>query len=707
MLDWLRKKLLSDSTPPATQLATRGKRPSPAADATQYQLLESRQLMATLLSSSAVSYQDIDGDRVTVNFSRGFLTAGNVNSIFQFNTGSVNGSNAARQQLLSLNLGSVPSARRTSITTSVTSGGGGGFDAGVAHVGQIMAEGIDLGNVTISGNLGRIRAGDSNARSQALGTLTVNVLGDSGTPIGAANFESETNGSTGGLNIRGSVLEGFFRTQNGGQIGSINIGGSLFGGSRASSGRIFSSGNIGDISISGSLFGDSGAESGRITAEGSIGNVTVGGSVFGGGGIGSGALYAAANLSSLTVRGSISGIARSSGSIQVGNIAGNITIGGDLRGGSGEYSGVIMLGNLDAGRGGALRIGGNILGGSGQYSGSLYILDVDRAATIDVEGRVAGGSGPYSGMVICSGTKLERFTVGGRADGLPAALKGLSGSGQFNSGYILLPDVTTLSIAGDVLGGSSSTRNFRSGAIVAGNVTNLTVGGNLVGGNASGSADVVFCGGIMVNNVTNLVLGGSLLAGVDSTSGSYLLNGAILSKNAIDNLTIGGDVRGNSSNSAIIAARGQIRPRGSANLAIGTINVAGNVERASIKAGALGGAFTDVSDNADAQIGSVTVGGSWIASELGAGTYRVAGDRYEKVLASGTEDSSRRFSRIGSITIGGSVRGSSAAGDRFGFVAEEIGRVRIGGSELALTAGRSNDNRLLDSVFGDTKLFEY
>jgi hypothetical protein len=106
MLDWLRKKLLSDSTPPAPR---GGNRRTPATEGAEYQLLENRQLMATLLSSSAVSYQDIDGDQVTVNFSGRFLTAGNVNSIFQFDTGSVSGSNAARQQLRSLNLGSVPS----------------------------------------------------------------------------------------------------------------------------------------------------------------------------------------------------------------------------------------------------------------------------------------------------------------------------------------------------------------------------------------------------------------------------------------------------------------------------------------------------------------------------------------------------------------------------------------------------------------------
>jgi hypothetical protein len=101
------------------------------------------------------------------------------------------------------------------------------------------------------------------------------------------------------------------------------------------------------------------------------------------------------------------------------------------------------------------------------------------------------------------------------------------------------------------------------------------------------------------------------------------------------------------------------------------------------------GSFTFL-NNPDAQIGSVTIGGNWTASELGAGTYNRTGDRYNKLTIAGVPDSSRRLAKIGSIAIGGSVRGTSAAGDNFGFIAEEIGRVRIGGSDRALVPGPSN-----------------
>ncbi|MFN9249111.1 MAG: hypothetical protein ACK6DS_18780, partial [Planctomycetota bacterium] len=335
MLDGLRKKLLSDSTP---QDPRGGKSHTPATEGAEYQLLENRQLMATLLSSSAVSFQDIDGDQVTVNFSGRFLTAGNVNSIFQFDTGSVSGSNAARQQLRSLNLGSVPSAARTSITTTVTPRAGLPNNV---HIGQIMAEGIDLGDVNISGNLGRIRAGDSNARTQALGTLNVEILGGSGTMFGAANLQSETNGSTRALNVRSWMIDSYFRTERSGNIGSISLGGSLVGSRTSNSGSIYSSGNIGNVTVAGSVIGDDGINSGSIYAVGNIGAVNVGGTVSGEEGQGSGSIVANGNLTSITLGGNLSG-GRGYQSGRIGSsfgTAGPITVRGSVLGGEGVESG--------------------------------------------------------------------------------------------------------------------------------------------------------------------------------------------------------------------------------------------------------------------------------------------------------------------------------------------------------------------------------
>src|SRR5262245_7530894 len=96
--------------------------------------LESRYALATLASATRLTYQDVDGDRVAVTFSKPILNAGNVNTIFTFSsgTGAVNGSNAAREQLRQINLVGVAGAAGTTITTSATRSavnGGDGFAA--------------------------------------------------------------------------------------------------------------------------------------------------------------------------------------------------------------------------------------------------------------------------------------------------------------------------------------------------------------------------------------------------------------------------------------------------------------------------------------------------------------------------------------------------------------------------------------------------
>jgi hypothetical protein len=57
--------------------------------------LEQRDAPAALLGATQISYQDADGDSVLVTLSRPLLTATNVNAVFAFDAGSVNGDNSA------------------------------------------------------------------------------------------------------------------------------------------------------------------------------------------------------------------------------------------------------------------------------------------------------------------------------------------------------------------------------------------------------------------------------------------------------------------------------------------------------------------------------------------------------------------------------------------------------------------------------------
>jgi hypothetical protein len=138
--------------------------------------LETRDAPATLVSATKMTYQDIDGDNVSVTFSKPILNAGNVNNIFTFGLGNVNGSNALKQRLLEIDLAGVAAASGTTITTSAVHSSVTGGD-GFAELGHIDATGIDLGAVTIDGDLGRILAGDATTKTTALAALTVQSLG--------------------------------------------------------------------------------------------------------------------------------------------------------------------------------------------------------------------------------------------------------------------------------------------------------------------------------------------------------------------------------------------------------------------------------------------------------------------------------------------------------------------------------------------------
>ncbi len=114
-------------------------------------------LLATLVAANKLTYQDADGDNVEVTLSKPVLTAGNVNSIFTFDTGPIAG-NGTKQQLRTINLVGVAGVAGTTIITKAMRSAANGGD-GFAAIGQIDALGIDIGAVTIDGDLGRILAG--------------------------------------------------------------------------------------------------------------------------------------------------------------------------------------------------------------------------------------------------------------------------------------------------------------------------------------------------------------------------------------------------------------------------------------------------------------------------------------------------------------------------------------------------------------------
>src|SRR6266568_748094 len=181
----------------------------------QLEALELREAPATLVSPSKLTYQDIDGDNVAVTLSKPILNPGNVNSVFLFDAGSANGDNTLKQQLRTIDLtGLGVTAAGASITTSAVASATTGGD-GFAALGQINATGIDLGTVTIDGDLGRILAGDATTNTTGLAGLTAQSLGRFGTSTGAVDLHTGILGKLGTLTVKSDVKEAFVQVLGG------------------------------------------------------------------------------------------------------------------------------------------------------------------------------------------------------------------------------------------------------------------------------------------------------------------------------------------------------------------------------------------------------------------------------------------------------------------------------------------------------------
>src|SRR4030095_1339767 len=188
-----------------------------------------------------------------------------------------------RQQLQTLKLNSGFTGANLTITAKRTSNGGNGF----VNVGFLDASEIDLGAVSIAGDLSRIAVGTASVDSKvpALRSLTVNSLGLLGvsTPAGVGNSNSEVMGSLPKLTVKDDLRSSLFVFgSTDGKLGKVRIGGSL----TPFQEEILISANagIGSRKINGDLRCN-GSATVRIITEGPIGAVSVGGNILGAGSV--------------------------------------------------------------------------------------------------------------------------------------------------------------------------------------------------------------------------------------------------------------------------------------------------------------------------------------------------------------------------------------------------------------------------------------
>ena len=491
------------------------------------EILESRIAPATI-TGNVLHYTDVDGDHVTVTFSKGPMASGD----FLFNTAF---NNNGPQQLQLIDIHGQSGLAGMNITVKAGKSGGDGL----AAIGFINATGVNLGKVTIAGDLTGIKAGTDDAVVPAIAALTVRSMGDFGltTQAGGGLFTSTVTGKLPVLKVAKNMVDVTFTVGGAnGYLGSVVVGGSLIGGDSTTSGTIASGDvshpdNIGSVTIGKDLVGGTTGTSGAIAAFGSITKVKIGGNIIGGGGSNSGSIFAFGSIGSVTVAGSLfGGQATGSGSIIGQASLGDIIVKGNFTGGSnsgvGSRSQLGIIGSV--GHVNSVTIGGSIVAGFNLGGGSLSQSPTITSTSADIGSIVVNGSifGNSSNPVIFSGkgqavkpalgldTAIGSVTIKGSAVHTNI-LAGFDGSqadadGDASLGKIVIGGDWR---AGNIVAGAhqNSAPNWGGGDTVqATNDPNLIshIASIVIGGTLEGSANPSSNFGFVAQQVDALKIGG-------------------------------------------------------------------------------------------------------------------------------------------------------------------------------------------------------
>lgn len=595
--------------------------------------LESRIAPATIVNPTTVTYTDIDGDLVTITVSKGDLTGR-----LTFLPVLADGTNTP-QQLQIINL-ALPQFANADLDIVVNNTNGDGY----AHVGFLNAKGVDLGDVDIFGDVGKLLAGDAKLNTTAINTLKLHSLGSLAN-IGAPDAVSIVNGPLGDVTLTGNIVQAQLSVVGAlsGTIRSLTAG-SLLGGTANYSGSVVATGNIGPVQV-GNLQGGGGDFSGTIISGGNLQSFS-GGFIVGGSGKSSGVLQVKGNAGGIALNEIDGGGGPSSGAILVGGSSNGITM-SHIDGGGGAGSGVIAIGGTANGISVV-----NLTGGAGFQSGRI---DVKGTAGAISANNIQGGGGDFSGSITGGST------------------------------------IASVSTPNSVTGGAG----LESGRIrAAGLIGTIQINGNLAGGSGDFSGSIRADKGLGTVNIGNNV-----------TSSFGIGGGSIISNGEIGSINIGGTATGTFGRTVLISALGKTKLPASAvtNLSLGSVTVGGASTYLDILAGY---DVTGKALSADAQIGVVTLA-SGQAVNIVAGATRgldgLFGTADDKAITGGLKTV---LSRISNIIISGQTTATTDPTDTFGIVAQQVDSISVNGGALTLTAGPSNDKGVQIGAATDFKLFE-
>lgn len=573
-------------------------------------------------ASAFVTYTDIDGDLVKISASTPGALPLSFAGKLTFVGGGTDGQ-LARLNLADLNF------TGANVTFTVTKAATGD---GLAHVGEIAALGVDLGAVSIKGDLGAIDAG--NVGGPALKSLTALSMGAFGTATGGTanadgTLESTIRGGLGMLKVKGDVTGVWIDVSEAtggdgtGNIGAITIGGSLVGGTTLRAGHIKSVGDMGTVKIGRDLLGAAGAESGKIDAGGKLKSLTIGGSIRGGGGDYETFLDG-------------NGVLHSGQVFAVGDI-GTVKIARDVVAGTSRYSAAI---HSHGALGGSVTIGGSIIDFVPLTTDTLI---GDAGIGVVKIGREMQGD-------ITSFGAITSLTIGGSAR---------------------IANFTSTGAMGPVKIGGDSQANIEAGTTLAA----LTVTGSLAGTiHSGGQAGLITIGGDLVNGaqidsdagITGVVVGGSIIGAVAS------LGTSIESVGQIGKI----EVRGNAALELTTTAGGLGKLTVGGSLFVLPLNLQGAL--GSMKVGSVGGDINVAGDIGSVQIAHDFTGffdaASPVKSLTIGGDFRGIFNAVElsSLSVKGSLVGSLATTTLGTAKIGGDMRGFLTGVD--------IRAISIGGS---------------------------
>jgi hypothetical protein len=300
-------------------------------------------------------------------------------------------------------------------------------------------------------------------------------------------------------------------------------------------------------------------------------------------------------------------------------------------------------------------------------------------------GGIVGGVGDDSGSLSVLGS-LGKLTVKGS----------IRGEAEGSARVQVLGDLGAVNITGSIEGGTGRD----SAALLAfSNIGSIKIGGSLKGGDGDGSASLA-----AGNNIGPITIRGSMFVGGDSgESGeifavkrleSLSVRGSIIGLEPfvtgrsnitagedIGSIKVGGSILGGDRTIRIFAG-GQATP-GLLDLAIGRIVVKGTMENTNIVVGN-NDPFDSSDDNGDASIGSILIGGEFVASNILLGVDVGPDDDF------GTADDSfigfgqaTKFSTLASLTIRGQALGSVTFPTINHYImAERVGKVSVNGVNI-------------------------